>query len=115
MKKYEVIVTPEAEAGIVAAFRYIHDRSPQSASKWLRALYSKIFTLESFPRRCSIAREQEYFEEELRQLIFKSHRIIFQIEEKASVVRVLYIVHARQRAVGEREEDCYGQAEQDSE
>ncbi|MBI3895653.1 MAG: type II toxin-antitoxin system RelE/ParE family toxin [Acidobacteria bacterium] len=64
-----------------------------------------IFTLESFPRRCSIGREQEYFEEELRQLIFKSHRIIFQIEEKARIVRVLYFVHGRQRAFGERQDD----------
>ena len=104
MKKYEVIVTPEAEAGITAAFRYIHNNSPRNASKWLRALYSKISTLESFPGRCSIARERDYFEEELRQLVFKSHRIVFQIEEKSRIVRVLYFVHGRQRTVGEREE-----------
>ncbi len=101
MKKYQVIVTPEAEAGILAAFRYIHDDSPRNAGKWLRALDSKISTLERFPGRCPIAREQEYFEEELRQLVFKSHRIVFQIEEKPRIVRVLYFVHGRQRAIGE--------------
>ena len=105
MKKYEVIVTPEAEAGILAAFRYIHDSSPRNASRWLRALYFKISTLENFPRRCPIARERNYFEEELRQLVFKSHRIVFQIEQEPRIVRVLYLVHGKQRAVGEQEEE----------
>lgn len=105
MKKYEVIVTPEAEAGILGALRYIHDNSPRNAGKWLRALYLKISTLESLPGRCGIAREQDYFEEELRQLIFKSHRIVFQIEKKARIVRVLYFVHGKQQAVGEQAKD----------
>lgn len=105
MKKYEVIVTAEAEAGILAAFRYIHDSSPRKASKWLRALYSKIATLENFPRRCPFARERDYFEEELRQLVFKSHRIIFHINERSRTVRVVYFMHGKQRAVGEQEED----------
>ena len=100
MSKYDVVVTPEAEAGVIAAFRYIYDSSPLNASKWLRALHRKISTLERFPRRCPIAREQEYFDQELRQLVFKSHRIIFYIDDASRIVRVLYFVHGRQRAVG---------------
>jgi plasmid stabilization system protein ParE len=104
VKRYEVIVTPEAEASIIAAFQYIYQRAPMNAERWLKKLYSSIGTLETFPRRCAFARECEYFEEELRQLIFKSHRVVFRVDEEESKVWVLYFVHGRQRAVGEAAE-----------
>jgi hypothetical protein len=89
MKTYKVLVTPEAELGVISALRYIEEHSPFNAEKWLRGLYSRIDTLEQMPSRCARAREAQYFGEELRQLIFKSHRIVFRIEEKALIVRVL--------------------------
>ncbi len=95
MKTYEVIVTPEAQLGIVAAFEYIHERSPLNAEQWLRALYAQIDTLETMPGRGALVREREYFNEELRQLLFKSHRIVFRIEHSARIVRVLYFRHSK--------------------
>ena len=77
MKKYEVVLTPDAETGMISAFDYIYEASPANAEKWLRDLYSRIHSLETFPARYARAREQEYFKVELRQLIFKSHRIVF--------------------------------------
>lgn len=43
------------------------------------------------PQRCPLARENDYFDDTLRQLLVKSHRIIFRIEEPAKIVRVLYV------------------------
>ena len=60
-RRYEVVVTPEAETGIVAAFRYLRARSPLNAEKWLRALYQKIEMLEQMPERCGLAREKRFF------------------------------------------------------
>jgi plasmid stabilization system protein ParE len=108
-RRYGVIVTPEAEAGIVAAFQYILERSPLNAEKWLRALYKKIDSLEQMPERCPLARENEYFEDTLRHLVFKSHRIIFRIDEAKRSVQVLYVRHAKQRAVGEPIDDDTGE------
>lgn len=99
------MVTPEAEAGIVAAFHYIQERSPSNAAKWLTGLYQCIDTLERMPSRCALARECQYFEAELRQLLFKSHRIIFRVEDVEKIVRVLYVLHAKQRAAGEPDGD----------
>ena len=106
MKRYEVIVTPEAEAGIFSAFEYINGRSPGNAAKWLRGLYREIDTLETVPERCSLARENEYFEDTLRQLLFKSHRIIFRVEQAEKIVRVLYVRHGKQRTVGEPDNEA---------
>jgi len=104
VKKYEVIVTPEAQAGIRESFLYIHQRSPLNATRWLQGLYGEIDSLERFPERCSYAREREYLEEELRQLVYKSHRVVFYVDKLKSTVYVLYVRHGKRRAVGEPEE-----------
>jgi plasmid stabilization system protein ParE len=65
VKKYEVIVTPEAQAGIREGFEYIAARSPLNAAHWIRGLYSQIDSLERFPERCAYAREREFLDEEL--------------------------------------------------
>ncbi len=97
--KFQVIVTPEAQAGIRESFAYIHERSPLNAARWIQALYGQIDTLEKFPERCAFARERESLEENLRQLVFKSHRIVFTVEKKEKRVYVLYVRHAKRRAL----------------
>lgn len=99
--KFEVVVTPEAQAGILESFAYIHDRSPLNAARWLEALYAQIETLEHFPQRCAKARESEYLDDDLRQLVFQSHRVVFAIRIAERRVDVLYVRHAKRRAVGE--------------
>ena len=101
MKRFEVIVTPQAEADILSAFQYIHDRSPFHAAHWIYALYAEIETLEYFPERCGYAREREYVELALRQLIVKSRRIIFLVDSANAVVQDLHVKLAKQLAVGE--------------
>jgi len=58
--------------------------------------------LETAPERCSLARENEYLEGTLRQILFKFHRIIFRVEQAEKIVRILYVRHGRQKTVGER-------------
>jgi plasmid stabilization system protein ParE len=99
--RYQVIVTPQAQAEIRESFAYIHERSPLNAARWLQALYREIDTLEKFPERCAFAREREYLDADLRQLVFKSHRIVFAVERREKRVYVVYVRHARRRAVGE--------------
>ena len=102
MRKYQVVVTPEAQAGIRLAFDYIYERAPLNAARWLKGLYKQIDTLERFPERCVFARERKYLEVDLHQVVFKSHRIVFRIVERQNKVYVLYVRHAKRRAVGEK-------------
>ena len=105
LRKYHVIVTPEAQAGILEAFGYIHERAPLNAARWLQALYAEINTLERFPERCAKARECEYLDEDLRQLVFKSHRVVFAVRKEEKRVYVLHVRHAKRRAIGEPDEE----------
>jgi plasmid stabilization system protein ParE len=45
--------------------------------------------------------KRRYLEENLRQLIYKSHRIVFYVDKPKATVHVLHVRHGRRRAVGE--------------
>jgi hypothetical protein len=59
------------------------------------------------PKRCPLARENDHFSQELRQLLYgrgrNSYRVIFTIleEQDISTVRILHIRHAYQQTIGE--------------
>lgn len=93
MRTYRVLVTPIAEASIIDAFGYIETHSPLDAARWLQELHHAVATLERHPERCPPAPESRYFPDRLRHLLFRSHRIVFRIEDEATVVRVLYVRH----------------------
>ena len=94
---YRVQIGKEAHDELAEAFWHIHDDSPANAKIWLQGLYDKIDSLESMPERCAFARENDKFEEELRQLVFHSHRIIFTI--KGKTVYVMHIRHGARKEI----------------
>lgn len=59
------------------------------------------------PKRCPVARENKYFSQEIRQLLYgrgrNSYRILFTILEREdlSIVRILHIRNASQQTIGE--------------
>ena len=57
--KYKVILSPEAAAQAEAAYRWIEKFAPENAARWYNRLLDKIYSLEDFPTRCSIAPENE--------------------------------------------------------
>jgi len=52
----------------------------ETALSWYAGFESAVQRLAEFPQRCPLARENAAFPDvELRQLLYKSHRIIFTI------------------------------------
>ena len=94
MDRFLVDISPAALNDIRKAFHYIHERSPQNAQSWLRRLYERIDTLETMPERCGLIRECYAFEEEVRELLHFSHRVIFTVDKDRSLVQVLTVRHA---------------------
>ena len=99
--KYEVVIAPDAEQTALETFHYIFERAPLAATRWLRDLYRAIDSLESFPERCPPAPERLFLEEDLRHLVIKSHRIIFQVDKRRKEVHVVDVRHGRRRSIGE--------------
>lgn len=105
MKQYRVVFTKRARENAIDAARYIARASPANSKKWYLGLRKAVNSLNRMPAPCGRARERGAFNEDLRQYIYHSHRIIFRIEEELAIVRVLHIRHAAQRALDEESEE----------
>lgn len=105
MKRYQVAFLPEARLEALAAAEYIARTSPGNAARWYEGLEKVIRRLEVMPRRCALAPESIYLETELRHYVYKSHRIIFQVDDDKRTVRILHVRHCARRAIGEPESD----------
>ena len=109
--KYHIEISTVAEAEADTAFlRLSQLTSPAKASQWYSGLLQVIESLSQMPRRCSLARENKYFSQEIRQLLYgrgrNSYRVLFIIleEQHVSTVRILHIRHASQQTIGEEPE-----------
>lgn len=99
MKRYAVIITPAAEADAEEAFEYIRLRSPLNAARWLRGLYGVIEKPEMLAG-VGRAMESDLLGVELRQLVYKSHRVLSSVDESLGRVTVHYVRHGARRRLG---------------
>ncbi len=105
--KYHIQISSVAEAELDQAFLQLSQiTSPEKASRWYVGLLELIESLSQMPKRCSLARENDYFSQEIRQILYgrgrNLYRIIFTIleEQDFPTVRVLHIRHAAQQTLG---------------
>lgn len=88
--KFRVLVERAAADDIVAYAEWIVAQgAPDNGSRWLDGIEAAIESLHTMPGRCVLAPESDAFDQEIRQLLFKSHRILFVIVEEA--VHVLHV------------------------
>lgn len=99
--EYRIILQPEAYEGMESAYEYIEQQSPNNAHQWAVGLMDAINTLKTFPARCALAPENEFFRQEMRQLLYGKgrniYRIIFTVQDDA--VSILHIRHGAQEVL----------------
>lgn len=93
--KYQVHIAPDAVDDALEAWRFIALDSPEAADRWYEQLMDAIDSLAVHPRRFPKAREAAHMGIEIRQLNFKSHRVLFTITGRT--VQVQHIPHAARR------------------
>jgi len=110
--KYRVEISSVAEAEADRTFlRLSQFTSPAQASQWYSGLLIAIESLSVMPKRCPLARENEHFSQEIRQLLYgrgrNLYRILFTIleTEEISIVRILHIRHSSQETISNEPED----------
>jgi toxin ParE1/3/4 len=92
MKRYQVLIHPDAEHELESAYRHIATDASARATRWRAQLLKKAHSLRTFPDRCRKAPEASNLGKDVRHLIVGHYRIIFVIE--AATVTVLHIRHA---------------------
>jgi len=105
---YRIEISSMAEGEADSAFLRISQiTSPEKARQWYEGLLKAIESLSEMPKRCPLAREDRYFSQEIRQLLYgkgrNSYRILFTILEdnEVATVRILHIRYAAQQTLGE--------------
>ncbi len=89
MKTYRVEPTDKALVDAGEAYFWINEGSEGAALRWYEGLMKAFRSLEQNPLRCPLAPESAFFKEEIRQLIYGKHRILFTVEsETVFVLRV---------------------------
>jgi plasmid stabilization system protein ParE len=97
--RYRVGFEPRALADLEAAFDYIlnESQSREQAGAWLEGLLTAGESLELLPHGHGYARENGLLPLTLRQLHYKSHRLIYSVDDTARYVRILRVRHAAMR------------------
>lgn len=108
---YRVEIASVAEAEIDNAFlRLSQVISPEKARDWHQGLLKTIESLSQMPKRCPLARENKYFSQEIRQLLYgrgrNTYRILFTVIEESEIftVRILHFRYGTQQVLGENKE-----------
>jgi plasmid stabilization system protein ParE len=98
---YRVIILPRARSQLLEqALWWSLNRSADQAYYWLEGFEQALASLANNPERCSVARESDAFNVQIRELHYgfrgkATHRALFQIRE--SDVIVYTIRHLAQR------------------
>ena len=75
----KVVWSPLAIERAYEEARYIAEDKPDAALRWLDGLFKVTDRLERFPRSGRVVRE--IASDEYRELIYRSHRVIYRIEK----------------------------------
>ena len=103
MKHYQVIILPSAERDIGEAYEWLVEQDAEAAIRWYNRLLEVIFSLDTFPERCPLAPESEFFNVEIREIFHgrrqHKYRILFTMRENE--VYILHVRHGARLALGE--------------
>lgn len=99
MTRYAVRITDAAARRIDEHAAFIAESTLDRAQAlhWVRLVLAELATHERFPRRCPVAFESVFVGRELRQLRVAGHLLIFQVDDDAAVVDILWMRHTAQR------------------
>ena len=103
MKQFRVILLPSAERDIGEAYEWVAEQDAEAAIRWYNRLLQVVFPLDTFPERCPLAPESEFFNSEIREIFHGRRqykcRILFTVGENE--VHVLHVRHGARLALGE--------------
>ncbi|SKB12935.1 conserved hypothetical protein [Planktothrix sp. PCC 11201] len=99
--EFQVKLTQNAKLEIESAYLWLKNLNHNYADQWFRDLMNTIATLQYKPKRFALARENDDFPEEIRQIIYgksrNKYRIIFTIRE--NIVYIIYLRHSAQSSI----------------
>jgi plasmid stabilization system protein ParE len=105
---YNILISEPAEADIDSAFHYRLLPSPRAAERFRDGIADALRSLTQMPERCAFAPENEFFDTEVRQLIYRhgqtAYRILFTVfppeGDGPALIRIIRVRHGAQQLLG---------------
>lgn len=96
-EKYIVKLTQQAEENLREIADYIRFtlQAPGTAAKMLDTLAEEIFSLDQFPYRAPLTKEEPWHSQGVHALTVKNFLVYFWVDEAAKKVQVMGIVYGR--------------------
>lgn len=94
---WRIDLAPRVPRDVDGILAHLAGASPAAARDWYEGLLRAIRSLEEMPHRCGAAPEDDVLRAEIRQLLYRDHRILFWLGEEARTVHVLHVRHGARR------------------
>jgi len=97
---FKIFVMPSAISDLENYTNFVAEDSLDRSRTWLQGAWEQIFSLAEMPERFSVIEESEELGQELRDLIYHAHRIVYRIDRESERVEILRVWHCARRALG---------------
>ncbi|TFG20384.1 MAG: type II toxin-antitoxin system RelE/ParE family toxin [Promethearchaeota archaeon] len=91
----EIRISEKAKRQLKNIYNYYSENSIQYAEHFLEDFYIKIESLKEFPKMYGIIPQLE--QHNIRRLLFKDYRILYQVDENNELIKIVAILHSKQR------------------
>ena len=91
----EIRISEKAKRQLKNIYNYYSENSIQYTEHFLEDFYNKIESLREFSKMYGIIPQLE--KHNIRKLLFKDYRILYQIDENKDLIKIVAILHSKQR------------------
>jgi len=91
----EIRISEKAKRQLRNIYKYYSENSIHYAEHFLEDFYNSLESLREFPKMYGIIPQLE--KHNIRKLLFKDYRILYQVEENKELIKIVAILHSKQR------------------
>ncbi len=91
----EIRFSDKAKRQLRNIYNFYSENSIQYAEHFLVEFYNKVEILIEFPKMYGIIPQLE--KQNIRKLLFRDYRILYQFDENEKIIKIVAILHAKQR------------------
>ncbi len=100
---YQIVLADTATADANEIYDWVAQRATIRGPEWFEELMDCLYSLESFPNRCPLAREATEAKRQIRCLHFGKrrhvYRILYEVDESRKTVFILHMRHGALRDI----------------
>ncbi len=89
----KILISNEAQKDLEEIFEYISYDSIIYANETLEKIYVRIYELNKNPYLGKVVLEIKFTQ--LRELIYKSYRIVYEVQENSKIIYIHFIIHVK--------------------